>query len=254
MLRIIILTVALSAGGACAWLLTASKPAQTEVAKAAPMNTTEILVASADLSPGQVVGEKDLRWQAWPKDAVSAAYLTRAAKPDAPASFKGQMVRGRIVSGEPILEDKFSRSASGILASMLPAGKRAVAIRVSAESAAGGFILPNDRVDVIHTPTQIGQKGDTENLGKTILTNIRILAIDQKAEDAKSNAAVIGKTATLELNADQAETIAAAQATGTLFLALRSATDGDDTPAVRRANVTSIQVFLGEKNEKVRVQ
>jgi len=253
MLRAIILFVALSAGGTCAWLLMAAKPAQPEVVKAPQLHVNEILVASADLIPGQVVSEKDLRWQAWPQEAVSPAYLSRTTKPDAPATFKGLVVRSRMVSGEPVLEDKFSRSNSGILASMLPSGKRAVAIRVSAESAAGGFILPNDRVDVIQT-TQATSKGNAENLGKTILTNIRVLAIDQKADDSKSSAAVVGKTATLELNAEQSEIIAAAQITGALVLALRSATDSNDAPIVRRANTSSIEVYLGENSEKVRIQ
>ncbi len=252
MLRIIILSVALTAGGACAWLLMVAKPQPEAVV--AQTNMTEVLVASADLVPGQVIGEKDLRWQLWPGEAVSSVYVSRASKPDAAASLKGMMVRARVVSGEPIMEDKLTRSSAGILASMLPPGKRAVAIRVSAESAAGGFILPNDKVDVIQTVTQVSAQGQAENLGKTILTNIRVLAIDQKADDARGNAAVVGKTATLELNAEQAETIAIAQATGTLFLSLRSASETDEAPAVKRANGASIQVYLGDSSEKVRIQ
>jgi len=254
MLRIIILFIALSAGIACAWLLMAAKPAQPEVAVAPRSDMTEILVASSDLAPGQVVSEKDLRWQAWPQEAVSATYVTRSAKPDALTSLKGLMVRNRLFAGEPVLEEKLSRSLAGVLASMLPGGKRAVAIRVSAESTAGGFILPNDKVDVIQTVTQAAKNGDMENLGKTILTNIRVLAIDQKAEEKLGNAALVGKTATLELDAEQTELVAAAQATGTLVLALRSATDSNDVSTIKRTNGTSIQVYMGENNEKVRIQ
>ena len=105
--------------------------------------------------------------------------------------LKGLMVRSRLVAGEPVLEEKLSRSLAGVLASMLPGGKRAVAIRVSAESTAGGFILPNDKVDVIQTVTQAAKNGDMENLGKTILTNIRVLAIDPRRF-------LPGETATLE--------------------------------------------------------
>jgi pilus assembly protein CpaB len=231
----------------------AAKP-EAEVAVVSQPHMTEILVASADLVPGQSISEKDLRWQAWPNEAVSAVYVSRSAKPDAMTSLNGLTVRTRLISGEPVMEEKLSRSSAGILASMLPPGKRAVAIRVSAESAAGGFILPNDKVDVIQTVSQVGSKGEAESLGKTILTNIRVLAIDQKADDAKGNAAVVGKTATLELDADQAESIAIAQATGALFLSLRSATDSNEAPANKRANGTSIQVYLGESSEKVRVQ
>src|SRR5690606_18839876 len=104
------LFIALSAGIACAWLLMAAKPAQPEVAVAPRSDMTEILVASSDLAPGQVVSEKDLRWQAWPQEAVSATYVTRSAKPDALTSLKGLMVRNRLFAGEPVLEEKLSRS------------------------------------------------------------------------------------------------------------------------------------------------
>ena len=212
MLRIIILFVALSAGGLCAWLVLAAKPAPEVVAAPQPQ-IAQVLVASADLAPGQVLSEKDLRWQPWPQDAMSAGFISRSSKPDALTSLKGFVVRTRLVSGEPMQEGKISRTLSGMLASMLPAGKRAVAIRVSAESTAGGFIMPNDRVDVIQTVTR---QGESENVGRTILTNIRVLAIDQKAEDVKDHSSFVGKTATLELDAEQAEVIAAGQTSGAL--------------------------------------
>lgn len=251
MLRIIILFIAISAGGLAAWLLMAAKPAQQEVVSAPEPQMAEVLVASVDLVQGQLISEKDLRWQSWPPNALSAAYISRSSKPDALTSLKGSMVRTHFVAGEPIKEDKLSRTPSGMLASMLPAGKRAVAIRVSAESAAGGFILPNDRVDVIQTVARQGQQGSVDNLSSTILTNIRVLAIDQKADDVK-DPTFIGKTATLELNVEQAEAVAAGQAAGTLSLALRSAADAD-APAPRTSNA-SIQVFHGERSQLVRIQ
>jgi pilus assembly protein CpaB len=251
MLRIIILFIAIAAGGVSAWLLMAAEPApQTAVA---PINAemTEILVASVDLVQGQVLSEKDLRWQSWPMNAVSAGYISRSSKPDALASFKGSMVRTRLVSGEPVQEGKLSRTPSGMLASILPAGKRAVAISVSAESTAGGFILPNDRVDVIQTVARPGQQGVIENLSKTLLTNIRVLAIDQKTEDVK-DPVFVGKTATLELDAEQAEIIAAGQAGGSLSLALRSVADNGVETVKRSSN--TIQVFHGAQSQVVRIQ
>jgi pilus assembly protein CpaB len=127
-----------------------------------------------------------------------------------------------------------------------------VAIRVSAESTAGGFILPNDRVDVIQTVSRQGQQGAVDNVSKTILTNIRVLAIDQK-EDVK-DPVLVGKTATLELDAEQTETIAAGQATGALSLALRSVADNNAAPSIRRSNNASVQVFHGERSQTVRIQ
>jgi pilus assembly protein CpaB len=253
MLRVIILIVAVSAGGLCAWLLLTSNN-QTEVAQpVAPSKAMEVLVAASDLPQGQVVSEKDLRWQQWPSDAVAATYITRANKPDAVTALKGSMARTRFVAGEPIQEQKMSRTPSGMLASLLPSGKRAVAVRVSAESAAGGFILPNDRVDVIHTSSKAGQLGDLESASKTILTNIKVLAIDQRANDIK-DPVFVGKTATLELDSDQAEVLAAGQVGGTLSLALRSYEDKNIEASVHHKEGASIQVFHGVRIDKVRVQ
>jgi pilus assembly protein CpaB len=217
------------------------------------VETVQVLVAAADLAQGHVVSEKDLRWQSWPQESINPAFISRSSKPDAMTALAGSMVRSRLVAGEPVQEEKLARTSAGMLASMLPAGKRAVAIRVSAESAAGGFILPNDRVDVIHTLTRAGLQGGSETLGRTLLTNIRVLAIDQRAADVK-DPAFIGKTATLELDAEQAEIIAAGQATGTLSLALRSFADFDAAPMVVRAKEVSVRIFHGERSETVRFQ
>lgn len=252
MLRIIILFVAITAGGFSAWLLLAAKP-DPAAAPAPQAQVSEILVASADLVPGQVISEKDLRWQAWPQDAVSSGYISRSSKPDAQTALKGSMVRTRFVSGEPIHEEKLARTASGMLASMLPPGKRAVAIRVSAESTAGGFILPNDRVDVIQTISRQGQQGDPDNTSSTILTNIRVLAIDQKVDDTK-DPVLVGKTATLELDAEQAEAIATGQATGTLSLSLRSVADINAKPVAKRVKDASIRILRAGRSEMVRIQ
>ena len=117
-----------------------------------------------------------------------------------------------------------------MLAAMLPSGKRAVAIRVSAESTAGGFILPNDRVDVIQNISSASAEGKPEQRSRTLLRNVRVLAVDQKADETKGQLVVVGKTATLEVTPTDAEIIASAQAAGTLSLALRSIADLDEKP------------------------
>jgi pilus assembly protein CpaB len=128
---------------------------------------------------------------------------------------------------------------------MLPPGKRAVAVRVSAESAAGGFILPNDRVDVLHI-VEVGEQ--KERVSQAILRNVVVLAIDQVVDDnSKDNkgnakAAVVGKTATLELDKFQTEILTAAQAKGTISLALRSAADKSEETTVHQPHVEVIQV------------
>ncbi len=114
---------------------------------------------------------------------------------------------------------------SGFMAAILPSGMRAVSTQISPETGAGGFILPNDRVDVIMTPRGRDDKGG-ERTSETILRNVRVLAIDQTVEEKNGQKVVVGKTATLELSPSQAETLALSQQLGVLSLALRSIADG----------------------------
>lgn len=224
MFRVLVLAGALVAGGLAAWLSLGfqSGPAPAATIAAEQVKTSDVLVAAVDLPQGSTLNDQGLRWQAWPDDAVNPSFISRSARPDALKELSGTVVRQSMVVGEPIREGKLATKGSGYLAALLPTGKRAVAVRVSAESSAGGFILPNDRVDVLHTTGN----GKT----RTLLTSILVLAIDQKASDSGADTAV-GKTATLELDPKQAEAIAGAQASGALSLALRSTADNKEAPA-----------------------
>jgi pilus assembly protein CpaB len=254
MVRIIILVVALTAGSLAGWLalsLQSGKAMTKTEIQPLPIQMTEVLVASAMIAQGQALTEGALRWQPWPTEAAGPDFITRLSKPDAIKSLIGAMVRSQFVAGEPIREEKLSRGSSNLLASMLAPGKRAVAIRVSVESTAGGLILPNDRVDVIQTITRPGEDKD-ENLSRTLVTNIRVLAVDQKMDETKGPAGAIGKTATLELSPPQAEAVAAGQAIGTLSLALRSVADSDEEPTLPTKNSVSVRFLRAGQSEFVR--
>jgi len=256
MLRIIILLIAVGAGGLAFWLVF-DAPQRDAVATAnvpVVQATVEVLVAAIDLSQGQVLEQKSLRWQSWPKDAVSAGFVSREATPDALASFTGALVRSRFVAGEPIREQKLSHGSAGMLAALLPPGKRAIAIRVSAESAAGGFILPNDRVDVIQNITT-SSDGRPENRSRTLLRNVRVLAVDQRADETTGELVVVGKTATLELKPDQVELITAAEASGTLSLSLRSIADTDEVVSAREQKQSgTVRIFRGGRGQVLTTQ
>ncbi len=145
MIRILVHFQALVAAGAAAWLAVSARAPQIVAVVAPPpppLPTQEVLIAKADLALGQPLTKEALRWQTWPEQAVSNMYIRKADQPDAIEKFSGQIVRSRFMAGEPIREDKLLSSKSGLLASMLSPGKRAVAVRVSAESTAGGFVLP----------------------------------------------------------------------------------------------------------------
>ena len=177
---------------------------------------------------------------------INPVYITRSVRPDALEKLSGSIVRNRMSLGEPIREANLASRHVGFLAAILPSGKRAVAVKISAENTAGGFILPNDRVDVLHT------EGEES---RTILKNIPILAIDQivdeRSKDDKGKATVIGKTATLELNPKQAEILVAAQVKGAVSLSLRSAADNDES---QKQSSASIHVIRAGRVEMVKTR
>jgi pilus assembly protein CpaB len=137
---------------------------------------------------------------------------------------KGTIVRSPLANGQPITNTAIvhADSASFMSATLGP-GMRAIAISISTETGAGGFILPNDHVDVVMT----GKVSESPARWKasTILEDVRVLAMDQTYKEDKDQKVVLAKTATLELTPDQAELVAKEQATGTLSLALRSIDD-----------------------------
>lgn len=230
--RIIVLAIAVGAGGLAALL--AGNMGEPEVvtveqpAAAPEIATEDVLVAARDIPMGSGVGNEGLSWQAWPRDAVNPAYITRAVRPDAAEDLAATIARTPFLAGEPIKEAKLVRTDRGFMSAILPAGMRAVATRISPETGAGGFILPNDRVDVILTRRLGSQSAPTDGnsyVSETVLTNVRVLAIDQTVEEQNGEKVVVGNTATLEMLPEQAEALALADQLGELSLSLRSLAD-----------------------------
>jgi pilus assembly protein CpaB len=223
--RLIVLGVAVMAGAA-AFMLSGGERVPAPIQIVRPQSeTVDILVAKTDIGVGRAVAQEDLTWQAWPISAAGPLFIRKTDRPNALTEFKGAVARAPFIAGEPIREQKLVRAdGSGFLSAILPAGMRAVSTEISAETGAGGFILPNDYVDVILTRRE-QQAGVEAVQSDTILRNIRILAIDQTVEEKNGQKVVVGKTATLELGPQQAETLAQARQRGSLSLALRSLAD-----------------------------
>lgn len=228
--RIVVLTIAVGAGGLAAYLASGSdrKPQPAPVAQ---MQTVDVLVAKADIPLGKTLTANDLQWQTWPAAAASASFVRRDSRPDATKQLDGTAIaRSPFVTGEPIRDSKLVMAGNaGFMAAVLPAGMRAISTEITPETGAGGFILPNDRVDVILSRREKNpdQNNGEAAVSETILTNIRVLAIDQTPREKEGQNTVLGKTATLELKPEQAETLARARQTGTLSLALRSLADAN---------------------------
>jgi pilus assembly protein CpaB len=218
--RLVVLGVALVAGGAAYMLSRGQAPAPVKVVQQAS-DTVDILVAKTDIGVGRSVTAENLAWQPWPVKAAGPLFIRRTARPDALEDMKGSVARASFIVGEPIREQKLVKAnGSGFMSAILPAGMRAVSTEISAETGAGGFILPNDYVDVILT-----REGSEGFISETVLRNTRVLAIDQTVQEKDGQKVVVGKTATLELSPSQSETLTMSRRRGVLSLALRSLSD-----------------------------
>jgi pilus assembly protein CpaB len=231
--RLVVLGIAVAAGGIAALLASGHKPAPPPKAPVVQLETVDVLVAKTDLSRGEVIEAHDIGWQTWPKAAANSSFIEKSGRPDAINQFTGAIVRVPVAAGQPIYDPMvvFAKG-SGFLAAVLPKGMRAVAMVISPESGAGGFILPEDHVDVLltHHDKRAEKTTGTEKIvTDTILRNVRVLAVDQAVEEKGGQKVVVGKTATLELTPQQAETLALSRELGTLSLSLRSLMDSQSS-------------------------
>jgi len=232
--RLIVLGVALAAGGVAAFLASGSRqPEPPKEAPAPPIATVDVLIAKSDVGIGQVIGAQDLAWQSWPAASTGPGFIKKTDRPDAITQFVGAIVRTPLAAGEPIRDTKVViAKGSGFMAAILPHGMRAISLDVSPESGAGGFILPNDHVDVVLTRRDKAAEknsGIEKYVSETILKNVRVLAVDQVLGEKDGQKVVIGKTATIELNPRQTEVLALSRQLGTISLALRSLLDSQSS-------------------------
>src|SRR5271165_7597826 len=234
-LRLIIVGVVAAMAFAAAYALLAqgAQPAQP-VAQAAPkIDVEQVLVASQDLPMGTVINDGVVVWQAWPKAALSELMITKSGNANAAQDVTGSMTRTAFIRGEPIRRDKVVKAGTGgFMSAILPSGMRAVAIKIDngGDTSAGGFILPNDRVDVVRLARDdeaTKARGVEVINAQTILANVRVLAIGQNVEEQNGKKVVTGANATLELDPDQVNLIILAQQSGNsnLHLVLRSLAD-----------------------------
>lgn len=238
--RIILLIVALVAGGLAAFLVTRGGPAPETVTTTELIEEakTQILVARNPIGVGERLSAESVEWQDWPEGAVRPEYVVISTMPDAPETLTGAVARFEFFPGEPIREAKLVRADQGYLSAVLSEGMRGVSVGVTAVSSAGGFVVPNDHVDVLLTSnTAAGQQSEV------ILSNVRVLAIGQRLgelgatggqEDPNTPATTPttftdSTIATLELTPGQAETLVNAATAGQLSLTLRSVVDFNKT-------------------------
>ena len=257
-MRLIILAVAAIAAVAAAFLVRgmANNPAPTAattepktIVKEVEVSQTKVLVAANDLPIGTLIGPSDFSWADWPEKAVNPGFFTETVQPDAMETLAGSVVRKAIYADEPILPQKIvQKGETGFMAALLGPGKRAVSVEISPESASAGFILPDDRVDVIVTYDVEVLQGENiveRTVVVTALENARVLAIDQMFGEVDGVPALTGSTATLELTPEQAELMSIASRKGTISLTLRSHADAGENNGEATARLDLIDEDVG---------
>lgn len=251
--RIILLAIAVLAAGLAAYLATrgGSVPQTVQQVVEVDAPKTRILVAAKVIGVGQRLTPQVVEWQDWPESAVRPEYITISAIPDAPEQLTGAVARFEIFPGEPVLETKLVHTDQGYLSAVLTKGMRAISLPVVASSSAGGFVVPNDRVDIVQTlPAETGLQT------RTVIENVKVLAIGQRlgergnaeanppGEDPQAETFSDDTIATVEVDPQQAEYLVTAISKGHLSLVLRSITDFNGPAKLVQAKQDSQSVKL----------
>jgi pilus assembly protein CpaB len=231
--RIAILGLALGSAGMAAYLASGMLgPGKTKTVEVSTVATVPVLVATKDVQMGEKLVAGTISWQDWPVKQITDPMITRDEDPEALTTFSEGRARLAIFTGEPLMTKKIVMpNDRGFMAAILPKGYRGISVEISAATGAGGFILPNDRVDVILTRKFDGDAAGLKlAVSETVISNVRVLAIDQTFKKAPEDEQVLkpDKTALLELDARQSEIVSRAEKEGTLSLALRSIAEGGD--------------------------
>ena len=199
---------------------------QRQAADALRNETQNIVVANKDIPAGTVINEEFLKKgmlkaSPWPKASVPAGAFS------SPEQLVGKTNRVKIIANEPILESRLAGEGAGLTV-RLEAGKRAMAVRVDEIIGVSGFIVPDDRVDVIVTATPPGANKQDDRISKIVLQNKRVLSVAQSTEQ-KDGKPQVARSITLEVAPDEAEKLSLASQEGSVVLALRGV--GDDSEA-----------------------
>lgn len=187
-----------------------------------------VMTAATEIKRGELLQPHMLKAQGWPAEALPEGAFTDTTLLLPAAGEEPRRALRALVAGEVILPGKISGFGEKVtIAQSLSPNSRAMAIKVDAVTAVGGFVTPGDHVDLLLT------RGDAETLmTDTILRNIRVVAVDQ-SDDELSGQPDVATTVTVEVSAEQGQVIALAQRAGTLSLALRMPDSADTAPVER---------------------
>lgn len=205
-------------------------PQPVAAPKKEEIKTLKVLVTNREYAVGDRIVPSTLVWQDWPANANLQSFITEKINPKAAETYVDAVVTIPMVAGEPVVASKLvaANDKSGVMAALLTPGMRATSVNITPDTSVAGFILPNNRVDILLTRQiqfQINGQPVNRTVTSTIFENVRILAVDQLTTTAKDQKSFPGQTATVELSPADSEKLKAADALGDISLVLRSYAD-----------------------------
>ncbi|MGR3514038.1 MAG: Flp pilus assembly protein CpaB [Paracoccaceae bacterium] len=221
--------------------------AEAEAAKAAIVPTTDVMVVNKQMRYGQRLTTGDVKIVRWPTAAIPAGAFTSAEELFPNGADELRSILRTMEPDEAILSMKVTAPGEDAgVSSRLSPGFRAFTVRTDATSGVSGFLRPGDRVDVYWSGNLNG--GSVTQL---IQADVRIIAINQSA-DEDSNATVVARTVTVEVNPTEVAKLAQAQSTGRLSLSLVGADDEivSDAVSVDQRELLGIQQTKVEEEER----
>lgn len=216
----------------------------TEVKRA---SLTRIVVASQAIEFGKPLTNTNTRLADWPAGTVPPGAFTNLAD-----AQRNRIAMQAIAAGEPILASRVTGTdGRATLAAALPPGMVAVSLPISDVTGVSGFVRPGDLVDIILTRQIPGEgAGQQDKMTDVILRQVAVLGIDQVADKSKTEA-VVGKTATVQVDTLGAQKLALARELGTLSLGLRSLASVEDTGPTRTVlarDLAGRQLFIARRS------
>jgi pilus assembly protein CpaB len=201
-------------------------------------DTTPVLIANGDLPAGVPLTGSGVDVFDWPSDHLPDGAISERK------NAVGRVLKRAVVEGEPLLESGLLRAGSEAgLHALIGKNRRAMSIKVDAVVGVAGWVKPGTRVDVVATLRRVDWDRPLP-YSRVILQDIKVLAIDQKLEEADEGEAEIVSVVTLEVDPSQAQRLAYANSEGTLQLALRNPEDSRivDTVSVTVGDVVPVKL------------
>lgn len=221
---IVLVIAAIAAIGALLLIRSMNAPRQQAQEAPAAIVGEEVLVAARDIAQGAALTPSDLKVVAFPSNVVTDSFVRIAGAPSAQADYVGAVTRRAFVQGEPIIASAVIQpDGRGFMAAQLEPGYRAVAVEIEQSNAVGGYIQPNDRVDVL-VALKVEGGEDNQVRSDTIIEDARVLAVGDKTQTqttGDSPEIIDAGVAVLELTPADARALAQAQKVGDVSLALR---------------------------------